>query len=108
MSARESIKYFFQCGLRGFNVYKEVWTPIVGEVLKCCHERKNPFDRYAIAAMKRLPGRLADCTIGHLPREIPRIIPFFSREEVLSASKLWIKATEDRHLYKGGWKFQWN
>ena len=61
MRARESVKYSFQCGLRGFHVYKEVWSPIVGEVLRCCH---------AIAAIKRLPGRLADCTIGHLPRDI--------------------------------------
>ena len=39
--------------------YLKYGSPIVGEVLRCCHERKNPFDRYAIAAMKRLPGRLA-------------------------------------------------
>ena len=77
MSARESIKHSFQCGLRGFHVHKEVWNPIVSEVLRCCHERKNPFDRYALAAMKRLPRRLADCTIGHLPREISRVIRFF-------------------------------
>ena len=32
---------------------------------------------YAIAAMKRLPGRLANITIGHLPRETSRIIHFF-------------------------------
>ena len=35
MRARESVKYSFQCGLRGFHVYKEVWSPIVGEVLRC-------------------------------------------------------------------------
>ena len=61
MRARESVKYSFHCGLRCFHVYKEVWSPIVGEVLRCCH---------AIAAIKRLPGRLTDCTIGHLPRDI--------------------------------------
>ena len=65
--------------------YLKCGSPIVGEVLRCCHERKNPFDRYAIAAMKRLPGRLADCTIGHLPRAISRINRFFLlREGVVS------------------------
>ena len=84
MSARESIKYSFQCGLHGFHVYKEVWSPTVGEVLRCCHERKNPFDRYAIATMKRLPGQLASCTIGHLPREMSQIIRFFLLRGVVS------------------------
>ncbi|CAH3025668.1 unnamed protein product, partial [Porites evermanni] len=41
-------------GLRGFHVYKEIWKPIVGELLRCSHERKNIYDRYAIAAKKRL------------------------------------------------------
>ena len=77
MSARESIKYSFQCGLHGFHIYKEVWSPNLSEVLRCCHERKNHFDPHAIAAMKRLPGRLANITIGHLSREISIIIHFF-------------------------------
>ena len=41
------------------------------------HERKNLHDRYAIASYKRLPGRLADSIIGHLPREISRPTRFF-------------------------------
>ena len=41
------------------------------------HERKNLHDRDAIAAYKRLPGRLADSIIGHLPREISRPTRFF-------------------------------
>ena len=42
------------------------------------YERKNlPIDRYAIAAYKRSPGRLANSIIGHLPREISRPASFF-------------------------------
>ena len=58
-------------------VYNEVWSPIVGEQLKCCYERNNCYDRYAIAAQKRLRGPLADSTVGHLPREISRATRFF-------------------------------
>ena len=39
--------------------------------------KKEPLDRYAIAAYKRLPGRFAHSIIGHLPREIPRRTRFF-------------------------------
>ena len=37
---------------------------------------KNSLDRYAIAATKRLPGRIADSIVGHLPREISRFTRF--------------------------------
>ena len=43
----------------------------------CNHERENLHGHYAIAAYKRLPGRLADSIIGHLPREISRLTRFF-------------------------------
>ena len=45
--------------------------------LRCSHERNNIYDRYAIAANKRLCGCLADLIIGHLPREISRATSFF-------------------------------
>ena len=75
-----SITYWFKCSLRGFHVYKEAWSPIVGEQLKCCYERINCYDRYANAATKRLRGRLADSAVGHLPEEISRVTRFFSTQ----------------------------
>ena len=71
------IKHSFLCGLHGFHVYKEIWKPITGELLRCSHEWNNIYDRYAIAANKQLRGRLADSIIGHLPREISRATCFF-------------------------------
>ena len=72
-----NVTYSFLCGIRAFHVHKEVWKPILGERLNLSHERKNLHDRYAIAAYKRLPGRLADSILGHLPREISRPSPPF-------------------------------
>ena len=64
MSARESIKHSFQCGLRGFHVHKEVWNPIVSEVLRCCHERKNPFEGGCCQRRNcgQKPPKIANCT----------------------------------------------
>ena len=45
--------------------------------MKCCYKRNNCYDRYAIGATKRLRGRLANSTVGHLPREISRATRFF-------------------------------
>ena len=77
-----TVTYSFLCGIRGFRVYKEVWRLILRDRLNPSHERKNLHDRYAaIAAYKRLPGRLADSIIGHLPREISRPTRFFLLRE---------------------------
>ena len=54
-SNQDFIKHSFLCGLRGFHVYKEIWKPIVGELLRFSHEQNNTYDRYAMAANKRLP-----------------------------------------------------
>ena len=32
-SNQDFIKHSFLCGVRGFHVYKEIWKPIVGELL---------------------------------------------------------------------------
>ena len=66
----ECIKFAFLCGLRGFHIYKETWTPVTGEILPCSHERNNIHDQYAIAAKRRFAGRLDSAVVGHLPREI--------------------------------------
>ena len=97
-----SITYWFKCGLRGFHVYKEAWSPIVGEQLKCCYERNNCYDRYAIAATKRLRGRLIDSAVGHLPEEISRATRFFLLRRVIVCGKVIGKNHRGSPLVQGG------
>ena len=63
------------CGLRGYHVYQTVWAPRLHELLATEHEQNNLHDRHAIAATKRLPGRLSSASIvGHLPKRVTRYI----------------------------------
>ena len=70
---------------------------MVGELL-----RNNIYDRYAIAANKRLRGSLADSIIGHLPREISRATRFF----LLRGGMVHLKVTDENYrrspLIQGG------
>ena len=91
-----TVTYSFLCGIRGFHVYKEVWKPILGE-------RLNLYDRYAIAAYKRLPGRFADSIIGHLPREIPRRTRFFLLRGGLAVAEVIRDCAII--ILRGGWGF---
>ena len=92
----------FLCGLRGYHVYREEWTPTLNELLCTIHERNNIFDHYAIAARKRLPGRLVESTVGHLPKEISRVTRFI----ILYGAIVVVKVKDTQHrrspLIQGG------
>ena len=37
----------------GHHVYKDVWTPTLGDELECRREGDNDFDRYPVAVLRR-------------------------------------------------------
>jgi len=50
--------------IRGHHIYKEIWTPVIGEELTCAIEDGNEWDPYAVAIIKI--GTVA----GHVQRHI--------------------------------------
>ena len=46
--------------VRGYHVYQDNWTPVIGERLNCEREEENPRDRYAV------PIRKSGDTVGHV------------------------------------------
>ena len=52
--------------VRGYHVYKDSWTPTIGEEFVCRQERRNVHDRHAVAVYGGGDGTLAN---GQLPRE---------------------------------------
>ena len=51
--------------VRGFHIYKEHWSPVIGETFVCRHEPHNSYDIYAIGVYSS-----TDKLVGHLPREL--------------------------------------
>ena len=49
----------------GHHVYKEIWTPFVGEELTLTQENGNCHDRYAITVEKE-----NDMIVGRVPKEL--------------------------------------
>ena len=65
--------YFeFESAVRGYHYYRRFWTPSENETLKCFHERRNPFDVFAIKTCSNGNSQ----AVGHLPREISRLTKF--------------------------------
>lgn len=62
--------------MRGYHVYKDIWTAVVGEEFPCKRETSNTFDPFAVAVMR------GDTTvIGHVPRKISSICSLFLRRD---------------------------
>ncbi len=94
--------FTFRCGLRGYHVYRNTWIPHRDEILSVKHEEENPFDRYAIAAVKRDHGNPREKIVGHLPKEISRLVWFI----ILHGARVSLKIIEETHrrspLVQGG------
>ena len=101
-----SLRFSFLCGLRGYHEYRSVWTPSIGEELAAKTESHNIHDRYAIAALKLLPGTIRLSVVGHLPREISR----FTYYIIIYGARVSCQVTDIHHcrspLVQGGLEFQ--
>ena len=63
-------------GIRGYHVYGENWTAVLGEELNCEREMGNLVDRYAVAVKKLDTGE----TISHVPKKISRMCSLFLQQ----------------------------
>ena len=59
--------------IRGYHIYRDIWTAAIGEELDCVRESGNMRDRYAVAVKR------AGVTVGHLPPKISRVCSLFLR-----------------------------
>ena len=56
--------------ITGHHVYKNVWTPFIGEKLECEREHDNEQDKFAVKVVKE------DAVVGHVPRMISRPLSY--------------------------------
>ena len=76
MASRQGNSMSYFTGNRGFHVYRRSWKPYVQQEIELQEEKNNKHDKYAVAGLTKLPGKLALCVFGHIPREISRYIWF--------------------------------
>ena len=72
------------------------------EVLEAKQESGNPYDRFAIACTKKLPSRLTESVVGHLPIEVSR----YTYYTILHGAKVTAMVVDTYHrrspLVQGG------
>ena len=64
----------FITGLRGFHFYRRVWEPNIGEVILLERQPENQYDKHAIAGRVIKKEDTITMQVGHLPKEISKVI----------------------------------
>ena len=62
--------YSFDFLITGYHVYREVWTPVIGEIMDCQRDKANKYDTHATKIVRE------QCTVGHVPRDISKWISY--------------------------------
>ena len=65
----------FHSYIRGYHVYRNIWSPVVGEILLLKREPDNLVDSSAIGVWKE------DEIVGHVPYNIASVISQFLRRD---------------------------
>ena len=63
--------YCFDSLIRGFHVYKGIWTPVLDELLNTQIEEDNEHDKHAVAVIKN------ETIVGHVPWENAKVCKHF-------------------------------
>ena len=54
----------------GHHVFKEIWTPFIGEDLECKRDEANTRDAYAVGIMRQVGSSGSPVIVGHVLRKI--------------------------------------
>ena len=68
-----AVEVTMEAMIRGYHVYRDVWSAVVDEELACKRELFNASDPFAVAVVK------GATTVGHVPKKISTICSLFLR-----------------------------
>jgi len=96
-STGEVFEILFESCVRGFHVYQDVWTPLLGELLSCTRELGNAHDIFAVRVTKE------GVIVGHVPKKISSTCSLFiSTGGVISCEVTDPHRRYSRDLAQGG------
>ena len=98
------MEFNFESSIRGYHVYKSIWTYEIGEKIRCDREENNPNDKSAVKLVRN-DGNKEQC-VGHLPIEHSKVFNFFLKRGV-TGNKFFqyrIRITVYVHIFGTSWR----
>ena len=68
----DNINDDFCSGLCGYHVYEKMWKPFIGQIITSAWEEKKSYDQFTVSGSAKIPGKLGDLVVGHIPQELTR------------------------------------
>ena len=69
------MEFNFESSIRGYPIYKSIWTYEIGEKLRCDRDENNPNDKFAVKLVRN-DGNKEQC-VGHVSIEHSKVFKFF-------------------------------
>lgn len=94
----------FTTALRGFHVYSTTvgWKPYIHQNISFKREHNNCHDKFAVAGLALLPGKLSRDIVGHVPRELSRYVLFAMEKGAEFTGKVISDKRKRSPLLQGG------
>ena len=94
--------------VRGYHIYKTVWTSYIGETLPCSQENTIGHDPFAVKILQL--GSEEETIVGHLPRKISSACSLFVRKGGQISAIVCRSRRFSRDLVQGGLEIvvSWN
>ena len=74
------MEFNFESSIRGYHIYKSIWTYEIVEKLRCdTREENNPNDNFAVKLVRN-DGNKEQC-VGLVPIEHSKVFNFFLKRE---------------------------
>ena len=70
----QQMEFNFESSIRGYHVYKSIWTYEISEKLRCDREENNANDNFAVKLVR------IDGNKEHVPIELSKVFKFFLKE----------------------------
>ena len=68
------MEFSFESSIRGYHVYKSIWTYEISEKLRCDREKNNANDNFAVNLVRNHGNK------EHVPIELSKVFKFFLKE----------------------------
>ena len=74
----------FKTAIRGHHVYKQTWTPSLGEILQCKKDNRQEaldHDEHAVGVYKFESDDVETMLVGHVPIELSMLLSRFLKHQ---------------------------
>ena len=92
----------FKTAIRGHHVYKQTWTPSLGEILQCKKDNRQEaldHDEHAVGVYKFESDDAETMLVGHVPIELSMLLSRFVKTSEKNAVEVNVENVDEKLVW---------